>query len=152
MECGRGTEDYRTVGDKVCKSITEAVYACVNVWMGISPSYLRRIGYSQLWSYKRMATLDDLEVIFVVPKAWGDEDQTVVRLVGANKVPMSFRKVYYKGFRRSLEKIEVSSKIVPYTDPEDFWRVTRSEVPGINFSFRLIIREWLIFQENMTAT
>ena len=79
---------------------------------------------------KGMATLDDLEVIFVVPKAWGDEDQTVVRLVGANKVPMSFRKVYYKGFRRALEKIEVSSKIVPYTDPEDFWKLTRSEVSG----------------------
>ncbi len=79
---------------------------------------------------KGMATLDDLEVIFVVPKAFGDEDQTVVRLVGANQVPMSFRKVYYKGFRRSLETIEVSSKIVPYTDPEDFWRVTRSEVAG----------------------
>jgi glycosyltransferase involved in cell wall biosynthesis len=79
---------------------------------------------------KGMATLDDLEVIFVVPKAWGDEDQTMVRLVGANQVPMSFRKVYYKGFRHSLEKIEVSSKIVPYTDPEDFWRMTRSEVSG----------------------
>jgi glycosyltransferase involved in cell wall biosynthesis len=79
---------------------------------------------------KGMATLDDLEVIFVVPKAFGDEDQTMVRLVGANQVPMSFRKVYYKGFRRSLEKIEVSSKIVPYTDPEDFWRRTRSEVDG----------------------
>ena len=37
---------------------------------------------------KGMATLDDLEVIFVVPKAWGDEDQTMVRLVGANKVPV----------------------------------------------------------------
>ena len=30
----------------------------------------------------------------------------------------------------TLEKIEVSSKIVPYTDPEDFWRMTRSEVAG----------------------
>jgi glycosyltransferase involved in cell wall biosynthesis len=79
---------------------------------------------------KGMATLEDLEVIFVVPKAFGDEDQTMVRLVGANQVPMSFRKVYYKGFRRSLETIEVSSKIVPYTDPEDFWRMTRSEVAG----------------------
>jgi glycosyltransferase involved in cell wall biosynthesis len=54
----------------------------------------------------------------------------MVRLVGANQVPMSFRKVYYKGFRHSLETIEVSSKIVPYTDPEDFWRFTRSEVAG----------------------
>ena len=79
---------------------------------------------------KGMATLDDLEVIFVVPKAWGDEDQTKVKVVGANMVPMSFRRVLYKGFRQTLETIEVSSKIVPYTDPEDFWRMTRSEVSG----------------------
>jgi glycosyltransferase involved in cell wall biosynthesis len=77
-----------------------------------------------------MATLDDLEVIFVVPKAWGDEDQSMVRLVGANQVPVAFKKVYFKGFRYPLEKIEVSSRIVPYTDPEDFWKLTRSEVSG----------------------
>ncbi len=81
---------------------------------------------------KGMATLDDLEVIFVVPKEWGDEDQTKVRLVGANRIPMSRRHVYYKGFRQTLEKIEVSSKIVPYTDPEDFWKMTRSEISGYN--------------------
>ncbi|MFA5818626.1 MAG: glycosyltransferase [Bacteroidales bacterium] len=81
---------------------------------------------------KGMATLDDLEVIFVVPKAWGDEDQTMVRLIGANKVQVAFKQVYYKGFKRPLEKIEVSSKIVPYTDPEDFWKMVRSEVSGYN--------------------
>jgi glycosyltransferase involved in cell wall biosynthesis len=81
---------------------------------------------------KGMATLDDLEVIFVVPKEWGDEDQSMVRLVGANRVPMSLRRVYYKGFRQAIEKIEVSSRIVPYTDPEDFWKMTRSEVSGYN--------------------
>jgi glycosyltransferase involved in cell wall biosynthesis len=91
---------------------------------------------------KGMATLDDLDVIFVVPKAWGDEDQTMVRLVGANKVPVAFKQVYYKGFRRSLETIEVSSKIVPYTDPENFWEMTRSEVSGHN----------LMVQTNSTGT
>ena len=82
---------------------------------------------------KGMATLDDLEVIFVVPKAWGDEDQTKVRLVGANQVPVAYKKVFYKGFRRPVERIEVSSKIVPYTDPEDFWKLVKSEVAGYNF-------------------
>jgi len=77
---------------------------------------------------KGMATLNDLEVIFVVPKAWGDEDQAVVRLIGANMVPVAFKQVYFKGVKRSVEKIEVSSKIVPYTDPEDFWKLTRSEI------------------------
>ena len=82
---------------------------------------------------KGMATLDDLEVIFVVPKAWGDEDQTMVRLVGANQIPVAFKKVFYKGFRRPIERIEVSSKIVPYTDPDDFWKLVKSEVSGYNF-------------------
>jgi glycosyltransferase involved in cell wall biosynthesis len=79
---------------------------------------------------KGMATLDDLEVIFVVPKAWGDEDQSIVRLVGANKVPVSYKQIYYKGTRRPIQKIEISSKIIPYTDPEDFWRMVSSEISG----------------------
>lgn len=82
---------------------------------------------------KGMATLDDLEVIFVVPKAWGDEEQSNVRLIGANKVPVAYKNVTYKGFRRPIEKIEVSSRIVPYTDPDNFWKMTRSEVSGYNF-------------------
>jgi glycosyltransferase involved in cell wall biosynthesis len=77
---------------------------------------------------KGMAKLSDVDVIFVVPKEWGDEDQSVVRLIGANKIPVAFKKVYYKGFTRPIEKIEISSKIVPYINPEDFWTLTRSEV------------------------
>ncbi|OFY60758.1 MAG: 4-alpha-glucanotransferase [Bacteroidetes bacterium RBG_19FT_COMBO_42_10] len=79
---------------------------------------------------KGMATLDDLEVIFVVPRAWGDEDQSIVRLIGANKVPVVYKQIYYKGTRSPIEKIEVSSKIVPYVDPEDFWKLVSSEVSG----------------------
>jgi glycosyltransferase involved in cell wall biosynthesis len=90
------------------------------------------LGTASFGLTKGMATMDDMEVIFVVPKAWGDEDQSQVRLIGANKIPVAYRQVYYKGFRRPLEKIEVSSKIVPYTDPEDFWRLTKSEVSGYN--------------------
>src|SRR4030065_1477420 len=85
---------------------------------------------------KGMSTLEDLEVIFVVPKVWGDEDQTRVRLIGANKMPVAFKKVHYKGFRRSLEKIEISSKIIPYTNPEQFWKRLSSETSG----YRLIVQ------------
>jgi len=81
---------------------------------------------------KGMSSLEDLNVIFVVPKAWGDEDPTRVRLIGANKIPVAFKQVYYKGFRRPIEKIEISSKINPYTDPEDFYKRVNSEVSGQN--------------------
>jgi len=86
------------------------------------------LGTASFGLTKGMAAMKDMEVVFVVPKAWGDEDQSVVKLIGANKVPVAFRKVFYRGVRSSIEKIEVSSKIVPYTDPEDFWKLTRSEV------------------------
>ena len=79
-----------------------------------------------------LTAMDDVEVIFVVPKTWGDEDQSMVRLIGADKIPVAYRHVYYKGFKRPIEKIEISSKIVPYIDPEDFWKLTRSEVSGIS--------------------
>jgi glycosyltransferase involved in cell wall biosynthesis len=79
---------------------------------------------------KGMATMDDMEVIFVVPKAWGDEDHSIVRLIGANKVPVEYKQIFYKGIRLPIEKIEVSSKIVPYTDPENFWKLVNTEVAG----------------------
>jgi glycosyltransferase involved in cell wall biosynthesis len=79
---------------------------------------------------KGMAALNDMEVIFVVPKAWGDEDQSSVRLIGANKIPVAFRQIRYEGYKKQFEKIEVGSRIIPYTDPEDFWKLTRSELSG----------------------
>jgi glycosyltransferase involved in cell wall biosynthesis len=81
---------------------------------------------------KGMSTLEDLEVIFVVPKAWGDEEPSKVRLIGANKVPVAYKQIFYKGFKRPIEKIEISSKIVPYTEPEEFWSRINSEVAGYN--------------------
>lgn len=78
---------------------------------------------------KGMAAMDDMEVIFVIPRAWGDEDQSMVRLIGANRVPVAYKKIFYQGSRKPVEKIEVFSKIVPYTDPEEFWKIVSSEIP-----------------------
>jgi glycosyltransferase involved in cell wall biosynthesis len=57
----------------------------------------------------------------------------MVRLVGANQVQVAYKKVFYKGFRRPIERIEVSSKIVPYTDPDNFWQLVNSDTSEHNF-------------------
>lgn len=75
---------------------------------------------------KGLTSIPGMEVIFVVPKAHGDEDQSGMRLIGANEVHIAHRKISFKGTITPVEKIEVESKIVPYTDPEQFWRLTRS--------------------------
>ncbi len=80
---------------------------------------------------KGMSHLPDLDVLFVVPKAYGDEDQSVIRLVGANKVKVTERKLNLSHFKKKLDYIEVDSKLVPYVDPEEFWKLTKYEVSGI---------------------
>ena len=88
------------------------------------------LGTASFGLTKGMSTLDNLEVIFVVPKSWGDEEGGVVRLIGANKVPVAYKQIIIKGYRRPVEKIEVSSKIIPYVNTEDFWKLVKSEVSG----------------------
>lgn len=73
-----------------------------------------------------------VEVIFVVPKSYGDEDQTSVRLVGASEVPVKRRTyVFNPGKPGSSESkelssgyemtyIEVGSRMLPYLSPEEF--------------------------------
>jgi glycosyltransferase involved in cell wall biosynthesis len=80
---------------------------------------------------KGMSHLPDLDVLFVVPKAYGDEDQSVIRLVGANNVKVTERKLNLSHFKKQLDYIEVDSKLVPYVDPDEFWKLTKYEVSGI---------------------
>jgi glycosyltransferase involved in cell wall biosynthesis len=75
-----------------------------------------------------LSHIPDLEVLFVVPKAYGDEDQRSINLIGANNIPVTQRKVKLQNFKKQMEFIEVGANIVPYTDPEDYWRLTKSEV------------------------
>nr|WP_321405687.1 glycosyltransferase [uncultured Carboxylicivirga sp.] len=77
---------------------------------------------------KGIAHIPDLDVIFVVPKAFGDEDQSTMQLVGANKVPIKHRKLNVSEFSKTLDYIEVSSKLVPYVDPDEFWKLQSYEV------------------------
>jgi len=74
-----------------------------------------------------LSHISDLQVLFVVPKAHGDEDQTGVRLVGANQIPVIHRELSLRHNSETLDYIEVGSKLVPYLNSEEFWRHTREQ-------------------------
>ncbi|MEZ5012043.1 MAG: glycosyltransferase [Bacteroidales bacterium] len=99
-----------------------------------------------------LSSIPGMEVIFVVPRAYGDEDQSSLRLIGANDVRVAHKKVIFKGSLRSIEKIEVESRIVPYTDPEHFWRLTRSKSKDQKILVRTNDQENLIFQAGTGIT
>jgi len=77
-----------------------------------------------------MSYLEDMEILFVVPKAFGDEDQSKLRLIGANDVKLSKRNVHYKKLLEKIKFLEVNSNIVPYTDPEDFYNQVSKDKQG----------------------
>lgn len=75
-----------------------------------------------------LSHVDDLEVLFVVPKAYGDEDQSAMTLLGANEITVTQRKLTRKGFQKQIDYIEVDSKLVPYVDPEEYHRLSTLQV------------------------
>jgi glycosyltransferase involved in cell wall biosynthesis len=89
---------------------------------------------------KGMSKIPGLNIRFVVPKAYGDEDKSRMEILGASDVEISKRKVNYAGFLKEIEYLEVDSLLVPYTDPEEYERkVKEAEMMGktfINTSFR----------------
>ncbi|MFC2114909.1 glycosyltransferase family 4 protein [Bacteroidota bacterium] len=79
---------------------------------------------------KGMSQIDDMEILFVVPKAFGDEDQTKLRLIGANDVELKDGQKHYYKLLEKIQFLEVNSNIVPYTDPEDFYRQVSKDEEG----------------------
>lgn len=63
------------------------------------------------------------EVLFVVPKAYGDEDQQAVRMINASDVLVDIEDVEFKKFAKNFTYLEIGSNLVPYLDPEEFEKV-----------------------------
>lgn len=62
----------------------------------------------------------DVEVLFVVPKAYGDESQEAVRLVNASDVPVFMNDPVSKEHWNQITFMEIGSNLIPYVGPEDF--------------------------------
>ena len=78
-----------------------------------------------------MSVVPDLDILFVVPKAYGDEDQSGIRLLGAGDVSLDIRKVKDHQFLKDLSYIEINSNLVPYTSPEEYDElVNKAETRG----------------------
>lgn len=89
---------------------------------------------------KGMSKIPGLQIRFVVPKAYGDEDKKRMEIIGANDVEISRRLINFEGFLREIEYLEVNSLLVPYTDPDEYEiRVKEARQEGKTFiqtSFR----------------
>ncbi len=77
---------------------------------------------------KGLSKFDNIETLFVVPKAYGDEDQSKASIIDASNIVISEKEIDYKGFFKKIRFLEVGSNIVPYTSPEEYEKlVTKAE-------------------------
>lgn len=84
-----------------------------------------------------------VNVIFVVPKAYGDEDQRAVRIVNASDVAFDLEDTEYKEFWSHVKYMEVGSNIIPYVSPEDFAReLTKNEKTAESFTSNVFAKEY----------
>lgn len=60
-----------------------------------------------------------LDLIFVVPKAYGDEDTDDMKLVNASDVTVDLKTKLIQDFINQISYIEVNSVIIPYINPDD---------------------------------
>ncbi|MFA8299511.1 MAG: glycosyltransferase family 4 protein [Hyphomicrobiales bacterium] len=83
----------------------------------------------------------DVEVIFVVPKAYGDEDSKKINLINASDVSVDLVDSPFKEYWKSIKYLEVPSGIIPYVSPDAYaleelnWNVTDSKVFSKNYQF-----------------
>ncbi|MFC0263039.1 glycosyltransferase family 4 protein [Fontibacter flavus] len=63
------------------------------------------------------------DIIFVVPKLWGDEEP-LADFVSASDVTIDYREKKFKNIWKNLTYLEVSSFLVPYLGPEEFKKYT----------------------------
>ena len=72
---------------------------------------------------------NDVEVIFVMPRASGDEDERFVKVVNASDVEATYCDSTVAGADDIMKKISfihIDSNMVPYISPEEFatWAAT----------------------------
>jgi glycosyltransferase involved in cell wall biosynthesis len=68
-----------------------------------------------------------VDMVFVVPKAFGDESQDAVRLVNASDVTVNIKDSRFREYWKRIEYMEIGSSIIPYVSPEEFERIHSQE-------------------------
>ena len=89
------------------------------------PHILGGLGTASYGLTRGMALQPDMDITFVIPKPWGDEDQSFLKILGAGNTPVVWRDV-------SMDY--VSSRLSKYMDPQEYFNL-RDHIYA-DFSYR----------------
>ncbi|NTW33096.1 MAG: glycosyltransferase family 4 protein, partial [Bacteroidetes bacterium] len=69
-----------------------------------------------------------MDILFVVPKAYGDENQEAVKIVNASDIVIDIKNEIYKEYWKQITYMEIGSNLIPYVSPEEFERLSKENV------------------------
>ncbi len=76
------------------------------------PHILGGLGTASYGLTRGMALQPDLDITFVIPKPWGDEDQSFLKIIGVTNVPVVWKDVQWD---------YVKNRIGQYMDPQKYY-------------------------------
>jgi len=71
---------------------------------------------------------NNVEVIFVVPKAYGDEEADIVKIVDASDIEINQDTLSMEDFWKKITFMEVGSNLIPYVSPEEFLKISSENI------------------------
>jgi len=78
------------------------------------PHILGGLGTASYGLTKGMAMQPDMDITFVIPKPWGDEDQSFLKIIGAGNTPVVWKDVEWN---------YVSERLSKYMDPQEYYNM-----------------------------
>ena len=70
------------------------------------PHILGGLGTASYGLTRGMALQPDMDITFVIPKPWGDEDQSFLKIVGACNTPIVWRDVDYNYVKKVSQIVD----------------------------------------------
>ncbi len=73
----------------------------------------------------------DVDILFVAPKLYGDEEPGSIRLINASDVTVDVRDEVYKEHLNKIEFMEVDSTLLPYATEEEYYHLVEQLDRGV---------------------
>lgn len=102
------------------------------------PHILGGLGTASYGLTKGLSLQPDMEITFVIPKPWGDEDQSFLHIIGADHVPVVWKDVNWDYVNGRIGKFMSPDNYYRFRDniKYDFRRIGTDDLGCINFSGR----------------
>jgi glycosyltransferase involved in cell wall biosynthesis len=91
------------------------------------PHILGGLGTASFGLIKGLSLQPDMDIVFVLPKPWGDEDRSFLRIIGANNTPVVWKDVGYD---------YVAGRLSKYMDAQEYFNL-RDHIYA-DFSYRFV--------------